>query len=158
MKLGIQHTRRHWQPLSVHLWAYCTHPTHDVSDVMWCVKVGHTTRVYVPYTFRTVVWVLLRATRARYVSVSAVRQDLFVFHFYPKGLESLTACRFRYKGSTFFSVVLRLWVLVQPGSELTTSRSAVWRSPNWANQAAVSSPIFSFTDLEVFLRLIYPRA
>ena len=25
---------RHWQPLSVHLWAYCTHPTHDVNDVM----------------------------------------------------------------------------------------------------------------------------
>ena len=28
--------RRHWQPLSVHLWAYCTHPTHDVNEVM-CV-------------------------------------------------------------------------------------------------------------------------
>ena len=26
--------RRLWQPLSVHLWAYCTHPTHDVNDVM----------------------------------------------------------------------------------------------------------------------------
>ena len=26
--------RHHWQPLSVHLWAYCTHPTHDVNDVM----------------------------------------------------------------------------------------------------------------------------
>ena len=25
--------RRHWQPLSVHLWAYCTHPTHYVNDV-----------------------------------------------------------------------------------------------------------------------------
>ena len=25
--------RRHWQPLSVHLWAYCTHPTHDVNDL-----------------------------------------------------------------------------------------------------------------------------
>ena len=24
----------------------------------WCVKVGHTTGVYVPYSFRTVVWVL----------------------------------------------------------------------------------------------------
>ena len=23
----------HWQPLSVHLWTYCTHPTHDVNDV-----------------------------------------------------------------------------------------------------------------------------
>ena len=26
--------RCHWQPLSVHLWAYCTHPAHDVNDVM----------------------------------------------------------------------------------------------------------------------------
>ena len=25
--------RRHWQPLSVHLWSYCTHPAHDVNDV-----------------------------------------------------------------------------------------------------------------------------
>ena len=26
--------RRHWQPLSVHLCAYSTRPTHDVNDVM----------------------------------------------------------------------------------------------------------------------------
>ena len=26
--------RRQWQPLSVHLWAYCTHPAHYVNDVM----------------------------------------------------------------------------------------------------------------------------
>ena len=25
---------RHWQPLWVHLWAYCTHPAHDVNDVV----------------------------------------------------------------------------------------------------------------------------
>ena len=37
--------RRHWQLLSVPFWAYCTHPTHDVNDVMsegwpqhlWCM-------------------------------------------------------------------------------------------------------------------------
>ena len=27
--------RRHWQRLSVHLWAYCTHPTHDVMCEGW---------------------------------------------------------------------------------------------------------------------------
>ena len=42
------------------------------------VEVGHTTGVYVPYSFRTVAWVLL---------------------------ESLTICRCHYKGSTFFSVI-----------------------------------------------------
>ena len=26
--------RHHWQPLSIHLWAYCIHPTHDVNDVV----------------------------------------------------------------------------------------------------------------------------
>ena len=32
-------TQRHqWQPLSVHLWPYCTHPTHDVIDVM-CLSI-----------------------------------------------------------------------------------------------------------------------
>ena len=30
--------------------------------MMWCVKVDHNTGVYVPYSFRTVVWVLLRPT------------------------------------------------------------------------------------------------
>ena len=39
-----------------------------------------------------------------------------VFRPYPRRLESLTVCRCHYKGSTFFSVILRPWVLVQPGS------------------------------------------
>ena len=26
--------RRHWQPLSFHLWSYCIHPTRDVNDVV----------------------------------------------------------------------------------------------------------------------------
>ena len=26
--------RLHWQPLSVHLWACCSHPAHDVNDAM----------------------------------------------------------------------------------------------------------------------------
>ena len=33
---------------------------------------------------------------------------------YPRGLESLTICWYNYKGSTFSSVILRLWVLVRP--------------------------------------------
>ena len=38
-------------------------------------KVGHTTRVYVQYSFRTMVWVLLRPTR----TTSAVRLVLWFF-------------------------------------------------------------------------------
>ena len=37
-------------------------------------KVGHTTGVYVPYSFRTVVWVLLRPTNQ--ISKSAMRRNL----------------------------------------------------------------------------------
>ena len=32
--------RRHWQPLSVHLRAYCTNPTRDVNDVTCVVLRG----------------------------------------------------------------------------------------------------------------------
>ena len=73
---GVSIQRRHWQPLSVHLWAYCTHPTHDVNDVIWCVKVHHNTGVYVPYSVRTVVWFPLRPTRT---SVSAVWDGAYGF-------------------------------------------------------------------------------
>ena len=47
----------------------------------WCVKVDHTTGVYVPYSFRTVVW----------VKCTKVLWDGTYGH---------------YKGSTFFSVIL----------------------------------------------------
>ena len=62
-----------------------------------------------------------------------------VFRPYPRRLESLTVCRCHYKGSTFFSVILRTWVFVRPGFEPVTARSADRKSPNWANQAAVIS-------------------
>ena len=34
VSLEVSIQSRHWQPLSVHLWAYCTHPAHDVNDVI----------------------------------------------------------------------------------------------------------------------------
>ena len=39
-----------------------------------------------------------------------------VYSPYPRRLESLTICWFNYKGSTFYSVILRPWVLVRPES------------------------------------------
>ena len=36
VRSDVNKQRRHWQPLSVHLWAYYTQPAHDVNDVM-CV-------------------------------------------------------------------------------------------------------------------------
>ena len=61
------------------------------------------------------------------------------FVLIPRRLESLTVCWCHYKGSTFFSVILRPWVFVRPGFEPVTARSADRKSPNWANQAAVIS-------------------
>ena len=39
---------------------------------------------------------------------------------YPRSLESLSICRWNYKGSTFSSVLLRSRVLIQPGFEPAT--------------------------------------
>ena len=78
-------------------------------------KIGHTT-----YSFRTVVLVLLSPTRC------AVRQDTRVFR--PRRLESLIVCWCHYKGSTFFSVILRPWVLARPRFktlDLSLSRPAL---------------------------------
>ena len=55
-----------------------------------------------------------------------------------KTVESLTDCKYHYKGSTFFSVTWRPWDLVRLGFEPMNSRSAHRRSLNWANQAAVN--------------------
>ena len=62
-----------------------------------------------------------------------------VYSPYPRRLESLTVCRCLYKGSTFFSVISRPWVLGQPGFEPMASHSADWHLSNWANLAAVNN-------------------
>ena len=99
------------------------------------VKVGHTTGLYDPYSFRIVVWVPLHPTRTN--QRKCCETGLSVFRPYPKTLESLTICRCHYKGSAFFSVIKRPRVLVRPCFEPATSRSADRSSPNWANQAVV---------------------
>ena len=78
-----------------------------------------------------------------------------VFRPYPRRLESLIICRCHYKGSTFFSLILRPWVLVRAGFEPATCRSADQRSPNWANQANwelrnFCGDITTFWDLRTF--------
>ena len=88
-----------------------------------------------------------------------------VYSPYPRRLECLTIRRYDYKGSTFSSSFLsektrksnhlhmllqrqhyflsyfkfKLFQLFWPWFELTTSRSADRRSPNWANRVAVKN-------------------
>ena len=65
--------RRHWQPLSVHLWAYCTHPTHDVNDVMcegWPQHRGLRSLLFSNSGMGSF------TSHKNQISVSAVRRDL----------------------------------------------------------------------------------
>ena len=59
-------------------------------------------------------------------------------------------CRCHNKGSTLSSVILRPWVLVRPGIEPATSRSADRRLSNWANRAAHSQKLIVFISLLFF--------
>ena len=79
------------------------------------VKVGHTTGVYDPYSFRIVMLVLVRPTRTNRWKCGETGPT--VFCPYPRRLESLTICRCHYKGSSFFSVISRPRVLAQPWFE-----------------------------------------
>ena len=72
--VSMQDIQRHyWQPLSVHLWAYCTHLAHDVNDVMcegWPQHRGLRSLLFSnsgmgSFTFHK-----------NQISVSAVRRDL----------------------------------------------------------------------------------
>ena len=90
--------KREWAQMGLRSHARC-HPY----PIPQPVKVGHTTGVYVPYSFRTVVWVLLRPTRTD--QWKCCETGPTVFRPYPWRLESLTVCRCHYKGSTFFSVI-----------------------------------------------------
>ena len=49
--------------------SYRSHPRCHPYTIPQTVEVGHTTGVYVPYSFRIVVWVLLRPTRTDPVKV-----------------------------------------------------------------------------------------
>ena len=71
-------------------------------------------------------------------SVKVLGDETHGFHPYPRRRERVTICSCHYEGRTFFSVILRPWVLVRFGFEPTTSCSAAWCCPNWANQTAVN--------------------
>ena len=96
--------RRHWQPLSVHLWAYCTHPTHDVNDVMcegWPQHQGLHPLLFLWW------WCGFFYVPQEPDKCKCCETRPTVVRPYPRRLESLTICRCHYKGSTFFSVIVK---------------------------------------------------
>ena len=76
LKLGRQHTKA---PPAAALSPFMSllFPANPWCDC--CAKVGHSTGVYVHYSFRKVVWVLLRRSHKIQISVCAVRRDLRFF-------------------------------------------------------------------------------
>ena len=130
-KLGRQHT---WAPLAAafHLLPDCTHPTKNVNDA-W--RLATPTGSTSPTIFEQ--WCGFFYIPQEPGKCKCCQTEFTVFRPYPRRLESLTICRCHYKGSTFFSVIQRHWVLVRLGFEPATSRSADRHSPNWATQAAV---------------------
>ena len=96
---GVSIQGRHCQPLSVHLWGYCTHPTDDENDVICEGWPQH--RGLHPLLFSNSGMVVFTSVKNQ-VSVSALRRDL--------RLSSLS------EKTTIKSN--RLQVLVRPGFEL----------------------------------------
>ena len=86
---------------SVHLWAYSTHPTHDVNDVMsegWPQDRGLR-----PLLFSNS-GVGSFTSHKNQVSVSTLN-GTYGFSSLSEKTKSLIVCRCYYKGSTFFSVI-----------------------------------------------------
>ena len=99
---------------------YCVHNTKDT----------HNTGNFTPYSFRIVFGffnVPHIIKHGRYCETGPT-----VYSYYPRRLESLTICWCNYKGSTFYSVILRPWVLVRP--ELNS------RPPAWQTDAQSTEP------------------
>ena len=69
---------RHYQLLSVHLWAYCTHPTHNVNDV-WIMCEGWPNHQGLRPVIFSNSGVGSFTSQMNQISESAVRRDLRVF-------------------------------------------------------------------------------
>ena len=89
-------------------------------------------RVYVPYFFRTVVWVQLKW--------KCCEKRPTVCRPYLRRLGSLTVYRCRDKCSTFFSINRRPWILVRPGSRDPPLSRLSLPQLNWAAHAQNTIP------------------
>ena len=92
---------------------------------------------YAPYSFWQACGFL--TSPANHVTMKIQETGPTVYSSYPRRLERLTICRYKYKGSTFSSVILRPWVFVRCRArtlDLPHSRLMLYQL-YWVNQAAV---------------------
>ena len=129
---------RHWQPLSVHLWAYCNPPiAHDMGS-WWCVKGRSHHRGDFPYSFRTVVWVLYvpfdftneRRMKETRPTVYMLRHPQWRDHRNWDKLSNYSQDDLNSFLKTLLVGPVRAWTWRPPAQQ--TDRC----SPNWANRAA----------------------
>ena len=141
---------------------------HHISFVLsLCVKeetasVLHFThesmRIYECSRLNNSQWSLRVVEQLNYIRLKGVAQPTYRIYFYmfPSWRWErhfytvnrawrawrLTICRCKIKGSTFSSVILRLWLLVRPRFKpVTSGRKAAQWSTNWANRAISSQAL-----------------
>ena len=102
----------------------------------WCVKVGHTTGAYVPYSFWTVVWVLLPPARTR--SVKVLWDGTYGFLSLSEKTRKSNCLQMSLQRQHFLLIYFKTPSVGSARFEPATSCSADWCSPNWANKAAVN--------------------
>ena len=134
--------RRHWQPLSVHLWAYCTHPTHDVNDVMCEGWPQH--RGLRPLLFSNSG--VGSFTSHKNKSVKVLWDGTYGFSSLSEKTRKSNHLQMSLQRQHFLLSYLKTLSVGPAGFETTASRSADRRSPNWANRAAVNTIDRQYTE------------
>ena len=106
-------------------------------------KVGHTTRIYVPNSFQTVVWVLLSPTRTRYVKVPWDRTYGFS-SLSKKTRKSIHLQMSLHKRQQFLLSYLKT-LSVGPGKVwICDLPSADQCSPKWAKQVVIKCELSTY--------------